>query len=225
LLILLLGSVAGLVRERVHIKQETTGPVHVTLERVGILPSPWIKVFARGRQSFTVHHPSTSSRFSINRQNSFAMLHGAPERQDNGQICDARSKGIGKVNTFGQVVVRFHNNPKKLEHWFQHAQQDLLSPATPLAATRSKLPTPRLCIAIHICGSRGDVQPFIPIAKLLQAAPYRHRVRICTHPAFKNFVVSLHSRNVHGVTTNMSSRRRMELNFSRLEETQKRSWR
>lgn len=49
---------------------------------------------------------------------------------------------------------------------------------------------PRLNIAIHICGSRGDVQPFIPIAKILQAAPHGHRVRICTHPAFKDFVVS-----------------------------------
>lgn len=47
---------------------------------------------------------------------------------------------------------------------------------------------PKLNIAIHIVGSRGDVQPFIAIAKYLQAAPYRHRIRICTHPVFKSFV-------------------------------------
>lgn len=144
----------------------------------------------RTRAACYFDRPSTNSVLAIIQLNPSVMLHGAPEPQDNGQIRDARSKGIGRVNTFGQIVVRFHNNPKKLEHWFQHAQQDLLRPGIPLAATRSKLPTPRLCIAIHICGSRGDVQPFIPIAKLLQAAPHRHRVRICTHPAFKDFVVS-----------------------------------
>jgi UDP:flavonoid glycosyltransferase YjiC (YdhE family) len=47
-----------------------------------------------------------------------------------------------------------------------------------------------LNIAILIVGSRGDVQPFIPIAQLLSKPPYGHRVRICTHPAFKDFVES-----------------------------------
>jgi hypothetical protein len=47
---------------------------------------------------------------------------------------------------------------------------------------------PKINIAIQIVGSRGDVQPFIAIAKELQKEPYNHRVRICTHPVFKNFV-------------------------------------
>lgn len=47
---------------------------------------------------------------------------------------------------------------------------------------------PRLNIAIHIVGSRGDVQPFIPIGQILSKPPYGHRVRICTHPVFKDFV-------------------------------------
>jgi sterol 3beta-glucosyltransferase len=47
---------------------------------------------------------------------------------------------------------------------------------------------PRINIAIHIVGSRGDVQPFIPIAQILSKPPYSHRVRICTHPVFKDFV-------------------------------------
>lgn len=47
---------------------------------------------------------------------------------------------------------------------------------------------PKLNIAIHIVGSRGDVQPFIPIAQILSKPPYSHRVRICTHPVFKDFV-------------------------------------
>jgi sterol 3beta-glucosyltransferase len=47
---------------------------------------------------------------------------------------------------------------------------------------------PRLNIAVHIVGSRGDVQPFIPIAQILSKPPYSHRVRLCTHPVFKDFV-------------------------------------
>lgn len=46
----------------------------------------------------------------------------------------------------------------------------------------------RLNIAIHIVGSRGDVQPFIAIGQVLTKPPYGHRVRICTHPVFKDFV-------------------------------------
>lgn len=47
---------------------------------------------------------------------------------------------------------------------------------------------PRLNIAIHIVGSRGDVQPFIAIGQQLMKEPYNHRVRLCTHPVFKDFV-------------------------------------
>ncbi|KAG6592862.1 Sterol 3-beta-glucosyltransferase UGT80A2, partial [Cucurbita argyrosperma subsp. sororia] len=42
-------------------------------------------------------------------------------------------------------------------------------------------------IVMLIVGTRGDVQPFIPIAKRLQ--DYGHRVRLATHPNFKEFVL------------------------------------
>lgn len=45
----------------------------------------------------------------------------------------------------------------------------------------------KLNIAIIIIGSRGDIQPFIRIAKILKD-DYGHRVRLATHPAFKDFV-------------------------------------
>lgn len=47
---------------------------------------------------------------------------------------------------------------------------------------------PRLNLAIIITGSRGDVQPFIALGQTLQKPPYSHRVRICTHAVFKDFV-------------------------------------
>lgn len=47
--------------------------------------------------------------------------------------------------------------------------------------------TPPLNILIQIIGSRGDVQPFIALGKVLKRR-YKHRVRIATHPTFKSFV-------------------------------------
>src|SRR5262249_12632173 len=49
-------------------------------------------------------------------------------------------------------------------------------------------PVPALAIAILIVGSRGDVQPFIPIAQRL--ARDGHRVRLATHAVFREFVES-----------------------------------
>ncbi|KAH7208396.1 hypothetical protein BKA60DRAFT_464800 [Fusarium oxysporum] len=54
--------------------------------------------------------------------------------------------------------------------------------------TAHKYSNPRLNIAIHVVGSRGDVQPFIPIAQMLSRPLFNHRVRICTHPVFKDFI-------------------------------------
>lgn len=46
---------------------------------------------------------------------------------------------------------------------------------------------PPLNIVIMVIGSRGDAQPFLKIGKVLKEQ-YGHRVRIATHPAFREFV-------------------------------------
>lgn len=126
--------------------------------------------------------------------------------QRHGKYDDEKAQSTGRVNTIGQVAINFHRNTRYLKYWFDKLQNDAVA-CRPAKCARPRrgstalvdefinektgvLPRPRLNIAIHICGSRGDVQPFIPIAKILQAAPHGHRVRICTHPAFKDFVVS-----------------------------------
>ncbi|KAK5046699.1 hypothetical protein LTR84_007460 [Exophiala bonariae] len=45
-----------------------------------------------------------------------------------------------------------------------------------------------LSIAVHVVGSRGDVQPFVALGQELQT--HGHRVRIATHNVFKDFVQS-----------------------------------
>jgi hypothetical protein len=46
---------------------------------------------------------------------------------------------------------------------------------------------PKLNIVIMVIGSRGDIQPFLKIGKILKEE-HGHRVRIATHPAFKELV-------------------------------------
>jgi len=45
---------------------------------------------------------------------------------------------------------------------------------------------PPMKIVIQIIGSRGDIQPFIALGKVLKT--YGHVVRVATHPTFKDFV-------------------------------------
>ncbi|EGX53914.1 hypothetical protein AOL_s00004g573 [Orbilia oligospora ATCC 24927] len=47
---------------------------------------------------------------------------------------------------------------------------------------------PKLNIVIQIIGSRGDVQPFVALGKVLKNNPPYHRVRIATHATFHKFV-------------------------------------
>lgn len=46
---------------------------------------------------------------------------------------------------------------------------------------------PKLNIVIMVIGSRGDVQPFIAVAKVLKEQ-WGHRVRLATHGVFRDFV-------------------------------------
>lgn len=67
--------------------------------------------------------------------------------------------------------------------------------ACPTAARRSSetivtpetIRCPKLNIVIMVIGSRGDAQPFLKIGKVLKEQ-YGHRVRIATHPAFRDFI-------------------------------------
>ncbi|PTB37786.1 uncharacterized protein TrAFT101_005335 [Trichoderma asperellum] len=56
-----------------------------------------------------------------------------------------------------------------------------------LVGEPGKQPPPRLNVVIQIVGSRGDVQPFVALGKVLKEK-YGHRIRIATHPTFQTFV-------------------------------------
>jgi hypothetical protein len=50
-----------------------------------------------------------------------------------------------------------------------------------------QVPPPKLNVVVQIVGSRGDVQPFVALGKVLKET-YGHRVRIATHATFQAFV-------------------------------------
>lgn len=54
-------------------------------------------------------------------------------------------------------------------------------------SSQASIARPRLNIVIMVIGSRGDIQPFLKVAKLLKEK-YGHRVRIASHPTFRDFV-------------------------------------
>jgi len=56
-----------------------------------------------------------------------------------------------------------------------------------LGGQPGQVPPPRLNVVIHVVGSRGDVQPFVALGKVLKST-YGHRVRLATHPTFQSFV-------------------------------------
>jgi UDP:flavonoid glycosyltransferase YjiC (YdhE family) len=58
---------------------------------------------------------------------------------------------------------------------------------TSLGGAPGQPPPPPLNVVIHVVGSRGDVQPFVALGKVLKDQ-YGHRVRLATHPVFRDFV-------------------------------------
>ena len=57
-----------------------------------------------------------------------------------------------------------------------------------LGGAPGQSPPPPLNLVIQVVGSRGDVQPFVALGKVLKDT-YGHRVRLATHPTFKDFVI------------------------------------
>ena len=62
-----------------------------------------------------------------------------------------------------------------------------VSALTGIPVASQATPKPKLNIVVMVIGSRGDIQPFLKLGKLLKE-DHGHRVRIATHPAFKTFV-------------------------------------
>ncbi|GIZ38820.1 hypothetical protein CKM354_000222100 [Cercospora kikuchii] len=99
----------------------------------------------------------------------------------------------------GRVNIRINQLNRRLSQVFIPAlreevqnTQDTSPPPPPYIPEslggHDGVPPPPMSIVIHIVGSRGDVQPFVALGKVLKNT-YGHRVRLATHPVFKKFVL------------------------------------
>ncbi|KAK5164789.1 uncharacterized protein LTR77_009453 [Saxophila tyrrhenica] len=81
-----------------------------------------------------------------------------------------------------------HRNRKRSSNAESPHEQAQEEEAESIASSlRTSVPRPRLNIVIMVIGSRGDIQPFLKIGKILRHE-HGHRVRIASHPVFRDFV-------------------------------------
>lgn len=127
---------------------------------------------------------------------------GSKDQYGHFALGDEKNQSTGKVKSDGRLAITVNEKvnsgylAKALGLTLQHHLRPLhkhdeaegdaqLQPEPPI--TTSKHGVPRMNIVIMVIGSRGDIQPFLKIGKILKEK-YGHRVRIATHPAFKDFV-------------------------------------
>ena len=100
-----------------------------------------------------------------------------------------------KVGKDGRVNIKINARSHKLSDLLVPALRRQLelqkagqeAPIPEDLAGQEGIPPPPMNIVIQIVGSRGDVQPFIALGQVLKNK-YNHRVRIATHPVFRDFV-------------------------------------
>lgn len=118
-----------------------------------------------------------------------------------GQINDDNSElgANAAVAEDGRVNIRINQKTRRLSqiltpqihHQISAVEQEP-EPPPPyvpefLGGAPGQEPPPPLNVVIHVVGSRGDVQPFVALGKVLKET-YGHRVRLATHPTFNKFV-------------------------------------
>ncbi|KAG6006325.1 hypothetical protein E4U21_007128 [Claviceps maximensis] len=101
-----------------------------------------------------------------------------------------------EVTDDGRINVNFHTKNRRLADLLAPTinSQISASPDLPpgyippsLESEPGQSRPPALNVVVQIVGSRGDVQPFVALGKVLKDT-YGHRIRVATHATFKSFV-------------------------------------
>ncbi|KAL8672527.1 MAG: hypothetical protein Q9168_003030, partial [Polycauliona sp. 1 TL-2023] len=74
-----------------------------------------------------------------------------------------------------------------LQHTAETTTPDLEQVRPIIGGVPEEARSPILNVVIQVVGSRGDVQPFVALGKVLQEE-YGHRIRLATHPTFRSFI-------------------------------------
>ena len=128
--------------------------------------------------------------------------HPPPAYGEHFGTIDSEKEGFGTkadVADDGRVNIRINQRNQQLSSLLVPAlrhQQNIADHEQPpppayippsLGGEEGVPPPPPMHVVIQVVGSRGDVQPFVALGKVLKDT-YGHRVRLATHPVFKDFV-------------------------------------
>ncbi|KAH7045850.1 hypothetical protein B0J12DRAFT_627325, partial [Macrophomina phaseolina] len=134
-----------------------------------------------------LNNPAPPSYSSLNFGNNVGF-------NDNGVQGGAAATEDGRIDM--QILDRSNRLSRLLIPALETLEDQNQTPATSAASdtssTRGEYSAsnpPQMNVVIQVVGSRGDVQPFIALGKLLRER-YGHRVRLATHGNFKTFVTS-----------------------------------
>ena len=140
------------------------------------------------------HHESEAENFPGFEEVPPPAYNGA----DYGQL-DISQNGMdtgARVAEDGRVNIKINQRNRKLTNLLVpalrtqfdlHTKPEKEHPSLPGLEPTDGLPPPPMNVVIQIVGSRGDVQPFVALGQVLKNK-YGHRVRIATHPTFRDFV-------------------------------------
>jgi UDP:flavonoid glycosyltransferase YjiC (YdhE family) len=123
----------------------------------------------------------------------YGEIYGEIRNEKDGLGTSACVADDGRVNiSIKQSNSRLSHLLNPVLYQYVRSAQDDLPPPLPyippsLGGEERVAPPPQLNIVIQVVGSRGDVQPFVALGKVLKDT-YGHRVRLATHPNFKDFV-------------------------------------
>lgn len=149
--------------------------------------------YRRGRARGKQGRGSRGSYSRFNVGNDDFKTTGRVSRKDgrlNISVKETNNRGYLAKALGATLLKHLEQNPEdhmpNISHVASPKGKGMDSRASSEATLTSDLPRPKLNIVVMVIGSRGDIQPFLKLGKNLKE--YGHRVRIATHPAFKDFV-------------------------------------
>ncbi|KAL8899916.1 MAG: hypothetical protein Q9207_005949 [Kuettlingeria erythrocarpa] len=125
----------------------------------------------------------------------FSERYGEVDLTQDGFGTKARVANDGRVNIeinqqsrkLSNLLVPALRSQLDLQHDVERATLETEQARPIIGGVPDQAPSPALNIVIHVVGSRGDVQPFVALGKVLKRR-YGHRIRLATHPTFRSFV-------------------------------------
>ncbi|KAF2275406.1 UDP-Glycosyltransferase/glycogen phosphorylase [Westerdykella ornata] len=128
---------------------------------------------------FHIHHDDFHTKGHISKQDGRLKLH-INETVNRGYFAKTLGAGLKRRLNKDESV----EDEKSSVSWQDEEGRKILPKHDDMEDPRRRV---KLNIVVIVIGSRGDIQPFLRIGKILKE-DYGHRVRIATHPAFKKFV-------------------------------------